>query len=68
MQAVKCVAKVGSKGELILPKLRLKKNSMVEVIVLITDEEEEKRDMLAAAESSLGFWDNPIDDKIWNHA
>ena len=68
MQAVKCIAKVGPKGELILPKLKLKKHSMVEVIVLISDEEEEKRDMLAAAESSLGFWDNPIDDEVWNNA
>jgi predicted nucleotidyltransferase len=25
-------------------------------------------DLLAAAESSLAFWDNPYDDEDWNHA
>ncbi len=25
-------------------------------------------DLMAAAESSLGFWDNPLDDEDWNHA
>jgi len=25
-------------------------------------------DLLAAAESSLGFWDNPFDDEDWNDA
>lgn len=25
-------------------------------------------DMLKAAESSLAFWDNPIDDEVWNDA
>ena len=24
--------------------------------------------LMAAAESSLGFWDNPLDDEDWNHA
>jgi len=25
-------------------------------------------DLVAAAESSLGFWDNPYDDEGWNDA
>jgi len=25
-------------------------------------------DLLAASESSLAFWDNPIDDEVWNSA
>ena len=25
-------------------------------------------DLLAAAESSMGFWDNPLDDEDWNEA
>ena len=25
-------------------------------------------DLMAAAESSLGFWDNSLDDEDWNHA
>ncbi|MDX6532191.1 MAG: hypothetical protein QOH41_4481 [Blastocatellia bacterium] len=25
-------------------------------------------DLLSASESSLEFWDNPLDDEDWNHA
>lgn len=25
-------------------------------------------DLLKAAESSLAFWDNPVDDEVWNDA
>ncbi|MEZ4734515.1 MAG: hypothetical protein R3E79_46080 [Caldilineaceae bacterium] len=25
-------------------------------------------DLVSAAESSLGFWDNPLDDEDWNNA
>jgi hypothetical protein len=25
-------------------------------------------DLLQASESSLAFWDNPIDDEVWNNA
>ncbi len=25
-------------------------------------------DLMAVAESSLGFWDNPLDDEDWNDA
>ena len=29
---------------------------------------EEWDSLLSAGAASLDFWDNPIDDKIWNHA
>jgi hypothetical protein len=25
------------------------------------------QDLLAAAQTSLEFWDNPLDDEDWNH-
>jgi hypothetical protein len=25
-------------------------------------------DLLAAASTSMDFWDNPVDDKVWNRA
>ena len=28
----------------------------------------EFHDLLLASESSLGFWDNEIDDEVWNNA
>ena len=66
MKAIKYTAKVDSKGNLVLPRTRLKKGSTVEVIVLFSDDSSEDRDFLIAAESSQDFWDNEFDDKIWN--
>jgi hypothetical protein len=39
------------------------------VTVFVVEEPAERfDDLLAAAESSLSFWDNPLDDEDWNHA
>ncbi|MBM4137794.1 MAG: hypothetical protein FJ241_13335 [Nitrospira sp.] len=56
---------VKENGTIELPKLPLPKGAKVEVIIL---PDEESFEMMQAAESSLKFWDNPIDDAIWNNA
>jgi len=56
---------VSEKGTIKLPEIPLPKGVRVEVIIL---PEEESYELMQAAESSLGFWDNPIDDAIWNNA
>ncbi len=39
------------------------------VLVFVVEETQEGcDDLLAAAQSSLSFWDNPLDDEDWNHA
>jgi hypothetical protein len=39
------------------------------VTVFVVDEPAEQFDgLLVAAESSLNFWDNPLDDEDWDHA
>ncbi|RIK28806.1 MAG: hypothetical protein DCC55_38440 [Chloroflexi bacterium] len=41
------------------------------IVVFVIQEapaEEAFDDLLAAAESSLAFWDNPLDDEDWNAA
>jgi len=40
------------------------------IVFVIRQEEDEERftDLVAAAESSLAFWDNPLDDEEWNNA
>ncbi len=39
------------------------------VLVLVIPESDDRaRELQAAASSSLGFWDNPIDDEVWNDA
>ena len=39
------------------------------VIVFVIEEPDgETTDLIAAAESSLAFWDNPWDDEDWNNA
>jgi hypothetical protein len=35
-------------------------------VVVIANPHPEFADLDAAAESSLGFWDNPLDDEDWN--
>ena len=68
MQAVRCYGKVNPQGRLVLPRLGLRKNSTVEVIVLVNEEDAVTLDMMGASESSLEFWDNPVDDEVWNRA
>jgi hypothetical protein len=38
------------------------------VVYVRREEEDEFADLMAAAESSLNFWDNPLDDGDWNNA
>jgi hypothetical protein len=41
------------------------------IIVFVIREEPAQEtfdDLVAAAESSLAFWDNPLDDEDWNNA
>lgn len=67
MQALRYRTKVVG-GRVRLPQLGLKSGTPVEVILLVGDSQEEAGDLLAASQSSLAFWDNPIDDQIWNDA
>lgn len=66
MHAVKLDAHVDRSGKLSLPKLPLLKGKAVEVIVI--ERPETVDGLLHASESSLNFWDNSIDDAIWNDA
>jgi len=38
------------------------------VVFVIEEPVDDDQDMLAAAQTSLGFWDNPLDDEDWNDA
>jgi hypothetical protein len=62
--AVKASAVVGAAGkvELVVP---LPPGTPVEVIVF-TPDGDACHDLAAAAGSSTAFWDNPIDDEVWN--
>jgi hypothetical protein len=35
-------------------------------VIVIAEPQREFADLTAAAASSLGFWDNPLDDEDWN--
>ncbi len=37
-------------------------------VFVIKESPESFGDLMAAAESSLDFWDNPFDDEDWNNA
>ena len=66
MEALKFYVKIGEEGGIKLPELGKLKGRRAEIIILPLEEEEEVKDLLMASESSLDFWDNPIDDEIWN--
>ncbi|MBD2329951.1 hypothetical protein [Alkalinema sp. FACHB-956] len=38
------------------------------IVLVLPDEPDSLADLVAAASSSLGFWDNEIDDAEWNNA
>ena len=40
----------------------------VRVAVFVVEEPNDFGDLVSAAQSSLGFWDNPMDDEDWNDA
>jgi len=45
----------------------LPKGTRVAVFVM-EESEDDFSDLVLAAQSSLDFWNNPIDDEIWNNA
>ncbi|MBL7118250.1 MAG: hypothetical protein ISS94_05660 [Candidatus Syntrophoarchaeum sp.] len=66
MEALKFYVKIGEEGRVVLPELEKLKGRRAEIIILPLEEDEDLGDLLRASESSLDFWDNPIDDVIWN--
>lgn len=65
MDALKFCVKIREGGRIELPELGRLKGRRAEIIV-VPLEEGENGDLLTASESSLDFWDNPIDDAVWN--
>ncbi|MBI4581827.1 MAG: hypothetical protein HY718_19175 [Planctomycetes bacterium] len=53
-------------GIIHLHDLPLPAGQMVEVILLPVDDS--MTDLAEASESALGFWNNDIDDRVWNDA
>ena len=69
MQALKYNAEVGADGEVTLPRLRLDQGTPVEVIVLVRDTEgEDQEGMRRLSAKTMDYWDNAIDDEVWNNA
>jgi hypothetical protein len=68
MEALKFYAKISEEGRIELPELWKLKGRRAEIIILPLVEEEEFEDLLMASERGLDFWDNSIDDEIWNDA
>jgi len=66
MRAVKVRATVRRDGRLTMPRLPLRRGAQVEVIVL--ELEPRGDELLRVAETSSSFWDNAIDDEVWNDA
>jgi len=65
MQAMKIYLDVGDDGMVSLPALHQFRGKKIEVVIIETDESNDS--LLMASESSLEFWDNPVDDAVWNN-
>ena len=64
--ALKYEVEVGDQGRL---ELRVPFKPGARVVVFVIEEPVDNvNDLVAAAQSSLAFWDNPFDDEDWNHA
>lgn len=69
MQALRYEAEVGADGEVMLPRLRLDQGTSVEIIVLVREPEaEDGQGLRQLAAKTMGFWDNPVDEEVWNNA
>ena len=66
LMAMKYEAEVGLEGKLEL-QVPLAAGDRV-VVFVIPEPAESFDDLTAAAQSSLDFWDNPLDDEDWNNA
>lgn len=66
LMAMKYEAEVGIAGKLEL-QVPLAAGDRV-VVFVIPESAESFQDLATAAQSSLDFWDNPLDDEDWNDA
>jgi hypothetical protein len=63
--ALKFDAEVQEHGKL---ELTVPFSAGARVAVFVVEKPDAFNDLLSAAQSSLGFWDNPYDDEDWNNA
>lgn len=66
MRALRVIQRVINEGSLRLDDLPLRKGQTVEIIVLPV--EDDMADLARLSECGLAFWDNDIDDEVWNDA
>lgn len=66
MQAYRYIAEIDEKGKLEVLDIPELSKTRVEVIIVPLKNDEEI-DLLTASRSSTGFWDNDIDDQVWNN-
>lgn len=62
---IKIKVRVDEEGRVKLPPLDVFKGKDVDIII---SREGEFVGLLKASESSLGFWENEVDDETWNSA
>ena len=65
MEALRIFLSVQDDGRVDFPLLHQFRGKKIEVVVLESDEIDDS--LLQASESSLKFWDNAIDNKVWNN-
>lgn len=64
MEAYKYIVNVDKEGQIAIPNIPQIKSSTVEIIILPL-QTENYSDLINASESSIEFWNNPVDE-VWN--
>ena len=64
MEAYKYIVNVDKQGQIVIPNIPQIKSSTVEIIILPL-QTENFPDLINASESSIEFWNNPVDE-VWN--
>jgi hypothetical protein len=65
MEAYKYIVDVDKQGRIRIPNIPHIKAAKVEIIILPL-KPDDYLDLMNASESSIEFWNNPIDE-VWNH-
>lgn len=66
LQALKYKTTVKKGGKVEIRKVPWKAGTHIEVILI--EQNGKFRDLVKASETSLDFWNNSIDDEVWNDA
>ncbi len=65
MHAIRVIRQVQTAGSILLESLPFQEGQTIEIILLPV--EDNLDDLARLSESGMGFWENDVDDQVWNN-